>query len=92
METANIVEFRVAKDTDVKKLASAIFSNLQNIDELKLTCIGVPSVNQAIKSIITARGYSVPTGFDIVITPSFNTVVIDQEEKTCIVLLLEKKI
>ena len=91
MDTANIVEFRVAKDTDVKKLASAIFSNLQNIDKLKLTCIGVPSVNQAVKAVITARGYSVPTGFDIVILPSFDTAVISQEEKTCIVMMLEKR-
>ena len=90
MNNANIIEFRVAKDTDTKKLASAIYSNLQNVDELKLTCIGVPAVYQAIKSVINARGYSVPNGFDISVEPSFSVVIIDDTEITCVILTLKR--
>lgn len=83
-------EFRVRKDTDTKNLASAIFANIKNIDRLELKCLGVPAVNQAIKAIITARGLSTPSGFDIIIKPYFDMLSIDGEEKTAIGMILEK--
>jgi len=90
MEKQNIPEFRVRKDTDIKNLASAIYSNIKNVDKIELKCIGVPSVNQAIKAIITARGFSAPSGFDIIVKPHFDMISIDGEEKTAISLILEK--
>lgn len=90
METKNIPEFRVKKDTDTKNLASAIFANIKNTDKLELKCIGVPSVNQAIKAVITARGLAAPTGFDIIIKPHFDILSIDGEEKTAVSMILEK--
>lgn len=90
MEKSEIV-FRVAKETDTKKLASAIFSNLKNTDTLTLSCLGVPAVNQAIKSIITARSSSISNGFDIASYPHFSEVTIEGEEKTSISIVLKKE-
>lgn len=90
MENKKGPEFRVGKDTDPKALATAIFSNLKNIDRLELKCIGVPAVNQAIKSVIIARGYSIPVGFDITVKPYFEMLNIQGEEKTSIGMILEK--
>lgn len=90
MENIKVPEFRVKKDTEVKSLATAIFSNITNTNKIELKCIGVPAVNQAIKAVITARGLSAPAGFDIIIKPYFESVIIEGEEKTAISMLLEK--
>lgn len=90
METKNIPEFRVKKDTDTKNLASAIFANIKNTESIELKCIGVPAVNQAVKAVIIARGLSAPSGFDIIIKPFFNIISIEGEEKTSISMILEK--
>ena len=90
MEAKNIPEFRVGKDTDIKKLASAIYANIKNVDKLELKCIGVPAVNQAIKAVISARGLAIPSGFDIIIRPYFDIVSIQGEEKTAVGMILEK--
>lgn len=97
MEVENIMEksevvFRVAKDTDTKKLASAIYSNLKNTDTLVLSCLGVPAVNQAIKAVITARSSSISNGFDIASYPHFSEVTISGEEKTSINIVLKKEV
>lgn len=90
MENKNIPEFRVKRDTDTKNLAAAIFANIKNVNKLELKCIGVPSVNQAVKAVITARGLAAPTGFDIIIKPYFDIISIDGEEKTAVNMILEK--
>lgn len=90
METKNIIEFRVKKDTDVKNLSSAIFANIKNTDKIELKCIGVPAVNQAVKAVITARGLATPAGFDIIIRPYFDILSIGGEEKTAVGMILEK--
>ena len=90
MEAKNIPEFRVGKDTDIKKLAAAIYANIKNVDKLELKCIGVPAVNQAIKAIISARGLATPSGFDIIVKPYFDMLSIQGEEKTAVGLILEK--
>lgn len=41
-----IIEFRVKKDTDIKALAFAIYTNIKNVNKIKLECIGVCAVNQ----------------------------------------------
>ena len=90
MEKSEIV-FRVAKETDTKKLASAIFSNLKNTDTLTLSCLGVPAVNQAIKSICIARGFLAPSGQNLIVIPAFSDILIEGEEKTAIKLIVEAK-
>lgn len=86
----NYPEFRVKKDTDTKSLATAIFANIKNSNRIELKCIGIPSISQAIKAIIIARGLSAPTGFDIIIKPHFDMITIEGAEKTAIGLVLEK--
>ena len=89
MEKSEVV-FCVFLDTDTKKLASAIYSNLRNMDSLTLSCLGVPAVNQAVKAVITARSSSISNGFDIILIPFFSEVNISGEEKTSINMMLKK--
>lgn len=83
-------EFRVSKNTEVNNLASAIFTNMKNLEQLELKCIGAASMNQAMKAIATARGMSASIGFDLMCRPYFDEVVIQGEEKTAINIIIEK--
>lgn len=83
-------EFRVSKNTDINSLSSAIFTNMKNIEKLELKCIGAGALNQAIKSIATARGMSNSCGFDLVVRPNFEEVTIQGEEKTALSLVVIK--
>lgn len=90
MTEFNGPKFRVSKNTEVNKLASAIYTNMKNIDKLKLSCIGAASTQQAMKAVATARGMSSVAGFDILVQPYFNQVIINDEEKTSLDLILYK--
>lgn len=85
-----MILFRVKSDTDIKKLGGAIFTNIKNCDELELSCLGAGSLNQAIKSVIIARGMAAPIGINIIIEPSFDITEVDNREKTLIKLLVKK--
>ena len=88
-----MTEFRVRKDTEPKKLASAIFSTIKNNKSLELSCLGVAPVNQAIKAYIDAKALAIQTGLHLTIDPIFRNAVIDSDntEKTLIVFVISKK-
>ena len=52
---------------------------------------GAGATNQAIKAVAIARSYLSEEGVDIVCTPSFIDVSIDDEERTAIRLLVERR-
>jgi len=59
------------------------------MDEVQM--IGAGATNQAIKAVAIARSYLSEEGVDIVCTPSFIDVSIDEEERTAIRLLVERR-
>ena len=83
-----IMELKVNKTSDPKKVAGAIASNLREGNDVKIIVIGPAAVNQAIKSIIIARGYIATNGFDLTVVPSFTKVsVTDSDEQRSAVVL-----
>ena len=87
-----MVIFRVKKDTEVNKLASAIFQSLQNVDILQLRCLGVSSLNQGIKAFITAKGMSEPIGMTLSLDPFFVSSFIEGKERTVICMNVSKNL
>ena len=85
-----MIIFRVKSSTDIKKLGGAIFTNIKNCNEIEVSCFGAGSLNQAIKSVIIARGMATPVGIDMVIEPSFDLTEVENQEKTLIKLLVKK--
>ena len=85
-----MIIFRVKSSTDIKKLGGAIFTNIKNCNEIEFSCLGAGSLNQAIKSVIIARGMATPVGIDMVIEPSFDLTEVENQEKTLIKLLVKK--
>ena len=48
--------------------------------------MGAGAVNQAIKAIAIARGFLIPTGYDISCAPVFSDILINGESRTAIKL------
>lgn len=75
---------KVKANTNVNKLAGAIAGFVREEGKAELQAIGAAAVNQAVKAVITARGYLIPSGIDIAITPSFQVTETEGRETTII--------
>lgn len=56
-----------------------------------MQAVGAGATNQAVKAIAIARGYLAPAGMDLVCVPTFGNIVINDEERTAIRLIVERK-
>lgn len=72
-------------------VAGAIAGVIRDSGLAEVQSIGAGATNQAIKAVAIARSYLSEEGIDIVCTPSFIDVAIDDEERTAIRLLVERR-
>lgn len=72
-------------------VAGAIAGVIRDSGMAEVQSIGAGATNQAIKAVAIARSYLAEEGVDIVCTPSFIDVAIDDEERTAIRLLVERR-
>jgi stage V sporulation protein S len=72
-------------------VAGAIAGVIRDSGMAEVQSIGAGATNQAIKAVAIARSYLSEEGIDIVCTPSFIDVAIDDEERTAIRLLVERR-
>ena len=82
--------FMVGTKTDVSKLAGAIAGTLRDGIQVELKVIGAGAVNQAVKAVAIARGFTVPTGYDLNIRPSFANTMVDGSQRSSISLVVER--
>lgn len=75
---------KVAHNSEVNGLAGSIAISLRDDGKASVQAIGSEAVNQAIKAIITARRFLSPNNQDLVVTPSFAVLQLDDGEKTAI--------
>lgn len=80
---------KVSAHSRPSAVAGAIAAVIRNQGRADVQAIGAGATNQAIKSIAIARDYLLPDGLDIVVIPTFIDVVIADEERTAIRLLVE---
>ena len=57
----------------------------------EIQAIGAGALNQAVKAVAIARGFVAPSGVDLVCIPAFTDVIIDNEERTAIKLIVEPR-
>ena|SRR5215210_1260278 len=90
----------VHDDTEVLKVsahsrpsavAGAIAAVIRNQGRADVQAIGAGATNQAIKAVAIARDYLQPDGIDIVVIPAFIDVMIAEEERTAIRLVVETR-
>nr|WP_322496995.1 stage V sporulation protein S [Chloroflexus sp.] len=72
-------------------VAGAIAGVMRENGSAEVQSIGAGATNQAIKAVAIARTYLSEEGIDIVCIPSFIDVAIDDEERTAIRLLIERR-
>lgn len=72
-------------------VAGAIAGVIRESGAAEVQSIGAGATNQAIKAVAIARSYLNEEGIDIVCIPSFIDVSIDDEERTAIRMLIERR-
>ena len=86
MET---VQIKVSSKTAASKVASVIARNIVDNKKVEVQAVGVGAVNQAVKSIVIARGFVAPRGIDLSCIPVFSTVKFDDTERSAIKFILK---
>jgi stage V sporulation protein S len=72
-------------------VAGAIAGVIREVGTAEVQSIGAGATNQAIKAIAIARSYLREDGIDISCVPSFIDISIDNQERTAIRLLIERR-
>jgi len=82
---------KVSAKSVPNSVAGAIAGVIRESGSVEVQAIGAGATNQAVKAIAIARGYLTPAGMDLVCVPTFGNIVINNEEKTAIRLIVERK-
>lgn len=73
---------KVSSKSEPKEVAGMIANLAKEEKTIEIQTIGAGAVNQTIKSIIIARGYIAPSGFNLTCIPAFCDVEVDGETRT----------
>ncbi len=99
-ETATPHVAAVGKRSDILKVsarsrpsavAGAIAGVVRESGRAEVQAIGAGAANQAIKAVAIARDYLAETGINAVCLPSFIDVVIDDEDRTALRMIVEPR-
>lgn len=82
---------KISAKSSPNSIAGAIAGLVKENGKAEMQAIGAGAINQAVKAVAIARGFVAPTGVELVCTPSFTEVMIDNEEKTGIRFSVEAK-
>ena len=75
---------KVSSKSSPASVAGAIAGMVKDGVPVNIQCVGAGAVNQAIKAVAIARGFLIPTGFDISCAPVFSDILINGESRTAI--------
>ena len=82
---------KVSAHSTPNKVAGALAGTVREEGRAEIQAIGAGALNQAVKAVAIARGFVAPSGVDLVCIPAFTDVVIDNEERTAIKLIVEPR-
>ena len=75
---------KVSSKSNPSSVAGMIAAVLRENKKAEIQAVGAGAVNQAVKAIAVARGYVAPMGYNLVCTPGFAEITIDEEERSAI--------
>lgn len=81
---------KVSSKSNPNSVAGALTATIREKGKAEIQAIGAGALNQAIKAIAISRGFLAPSGVELVCIPAFTTIYIDEDEKTCIKLLVKE--
>jgi stage V sporulation protein S len=79
---------RVSASSNPQAVASAIAHAIYQTRQVSLRAVGAGAVNQAVKAMAIARGYTAPRGMDLVFKPGFTTIESRDGEISAIVFVV----
>lgn len=82
---------KVSAKSRPSAVAGAIAGVVRENGRAEVQAIGAGATNQAVKAIAIAREYLLETDIDAICVPAFIDVTIDNEERTAIRLVIEKR-
>ncbi|MDR1617319.1 MAG: stage V sporulation protein S [Syntrophomonadaceae bacterium] len=82
---------KVSAKSSPNSVAGALAGVLREKGAAEIQAVGAGAINQAIKAIAIARGFVAPSGMDLVCIPAFTDIIIDNEERTAIKLIIEPR-
>ncbi len=82
---------KVSAHSRPSAVAGAIAGVIRHQGRAEVQAIGAGATNQAIKAVAIARDYLAPDGIDICCVPAFIDVIIANEERTAIRLVVESR-
>jgi len=91
LQPVEVEVLKVSGKSRPSSVAGAIAGVVRQAGRVEIQAIGAGATNQAIKAVAIARGYLISSGIDIVCIPAFIDVTIDDEERTAIKLLVERR-
>lgn len=65
---------KVSAGSNPQSVAAAIAHSIYETKECKIRAVGAGAVNQAVKAIAIARGYTAPRGHDLKCVPGFANI------------------
>mgnify|MGYP004458155489 FL=1 len=80
---------KVSRQSNANLVAGALANLIREKKEVAMVVIGAGALNQAMKAVAIARGFIVPTGFDLVVVPSFKELIVEEKERTALNLLIK---
>ena len=81
---------KVKSGSNPNSVAGAIVASLKENKKVEITAIGAGAVNQAVKTIATARGFIASAGVNLSCIPAFTEVEVESEERTGIKFILKE--
>jgi len=82
---------KVASHSRTAAVAGAIAGVIRESQHAEVQAIGASAVNQAIKAMVIAKSYLAEEGVDIIFSPSFVDVSIDDQSRTAIRFVVEPR-
>ena len=82
---------KVGSKSNPNSVAGAIANVFREKGCVEIQSVGAGALNQAIKAIAIARGFIAPMGVNLVCIPAFQDIVIGNEERTAIKIIIEAK-
>ena len=73
------------------KVAGVLANVIRERGSAELQAIGAGALNQSLKAIAIARGFVAPSGVDLVCVPAFTDILIENEERTAMELMIEPR-
>lgn len=82
---------KVSAKSNPNSVAGALANVLREKGSAEIQAIGAGALNQSVKAVAIARGFVAPSGVDLICIPAFTDIIIEEEERTAIKLIVEPR-